>query len=147
MISGVPVSLFTDDTWLQATAPNDGYILSKLQRGISALKSWCEVWNAQLIERSLRQLISWRDVECLRKNFSEEGGRMTRRHVGVDIIAVKGWCTYTNCFYKHVSPAVKATFHRQLISPVTMCICPVLQSVAETPLLKLQNVQQKVFWG
>jgi hypothetical protein len=43
--SGVYLGLFVDDTCMYATDRNEGYFLRKLQRGLSAIETWCERWN------------------------------------------------------------------------------------------------------
>jgi hypothetical protein len=39
---GAHLALFTDDTCLYATDRNEGFILRKLQRGLSLIEAWCE---------------------------------------------------------------------------------------------------------
>jgi hypothetical protein len=42
---GVYLGLFADDTCIYATDSKEGYVLRKLQRGLSALETWCERWK------------------------------------------------------------------------------------------------------
>jgi hypothetical protein len=45
---GSYVRLFVDDTYLYATDHKEGYVLRKLQRGLSAIETWCERWNIKI---------------------------------------------------------------------------------------------------
>jgi hypothetical protein len=47
---GVHLALFADDTCLYATDLKEGYILRKLQRGLSPIDAWCEPWNIKINE-------------------------------------------------------------------------------------------------
>jgi retron-type reverse transcriptase len=47
---GVNLALFADDTCLYATERKEGYVLSKLQRGLDAIETWCERWNIKINE-------------------------------------------------------------------------------------------------
>jgi hypothetical protein len=45
---GVYLGLFADDTCIYATDLEGDYVLRKLQRGLSAIKTWCERWNIKI---------------------------------------------------------------------------------------------------
>jgi hypothetical protein len=45
--SGVCLGLFADDCSIYVTERKEGYVLRKLQRGISAMETWCERWNTK----------------------------------------------------------------------------------------------------
>jgi hypothetical protein len=47
---GVYLGQFVDDTCIYATHRKEGYVLRKLQRGLSAIESWCERWNIKINE-------------------------------------------------------------------------------------------------
>jgi hypothetical protein len=47
---GIYLGLFADDTCTYATERKEGYVLRKLQRGLSAIETWCKRWNIKLIE-------------------------------------------------------------------------------------------------
>jgi hypothetical protein len=47
---GVYLALFADDTCLYSTDREEGYVLRKLQRGLTAMESWCERWNIKIHE-------------------------------------------------------------------------------------------------
>jgi retron-type reverse transcriptase len=47
---GVHLALFADDTCLYATDRKEGFIIRKLQRGLSSNEAWCERWNIKINE-------------------------------------------------------------------------------------------------
>jgi hypothetical protein len=47
---GVYLALFADDTCLYATDREEGFVVRKLQRGLSSMKTWCERWNIKINE-------------------------------------------------------------------------------------------------
>jgi hypothetical protein len=47
---GVYLALFADDTCLYATDRKEGFIVRKLQRGLSSMEAWCERWNIKINE-------------------------------------------------------------------------------------------------
>jgi hypothetical protein len=51
---GVNLALFADDTCLYATDRKDGFIVRKLQRGLSSMEAWCERWNIKINEDKAR---------------------------------------------------------------------------------------------
>jgi hypothetical protein len=55
--SGVYLGLFADDTCKYATDRKEGYVLRKLQRGLSAIETWCERWNIKIIDLGPQRLI------------------------------------------------------------------------------------------
>jgi hypothetical protein len=47
---GTQLVLFTDDTCIYATEKHESRVLSKSQRGLTAMNSWCERWNVKINE-------------------------------------------------------------------------------------------------
>jgi hypothetical protein len=47
---GVYLALFVDDTFLYATDRKEGFVVRKLQLGLSSLETWCERWNIKINE-------------------------------------------------------------------------------------------------
>jgi hypothetical protein len=47
---GIRLALFADDTCVYATEKHEGRVLSKLQRGLTAVGSWCQRWNMKINE-------------------------------------------------------------------------------------------------
>jgi hypothetical protein len=46
----VYLPLFVDDTHIYTTDRKEGYVLRKLQRGLTSMESWCERWNMKIDE-------------------------------------------------------------------------------------------------
>jgi hypothetical protein len=44
------LALFTDDTCIYATEKHERPVLCKLQRGLTAVNSWCARWNMKISE-------------------------------------------------------------------------------------------------
>jgi len=47
---GIYLTLFADDTCIYTTDCKEGYVLTKLQRGLTSMESWCERWNLKINE-------------------------------------------------------------------------------------------------
>jgi hypothetical protein len=45
---------FADDTCLYATDRKDGFVVRKLQRGLSSMETCCELWNIKINEDQTR---------------------------------------------------------------------------------------------
>jgi hypothetical protein len=52
--SGAYLALFADDTCLYATDRKEGFVVRKLQRGLSSIEIWCERWDIQINEERIR---------------------------------------------------------------------------------------------
>jgi retron-type reverse transcriptase len=57
----VYLGLFADDTCIYATDRKEGYVLRKLQRGLSAIETWCERWNIKINEDKTQAIYNWVD--------------------------------------------------------------------------------------
>jgi hypothetical protein len=49
-----PNTWCSDDTCLYATDCKDGFVVRKLQRGLSSMETWCERWNIKINEDKSR---------------------------------------------------------------------------------------------
>jgi hypothetical protein len=47
---GVFLALFADDTCLYATDRKEGFVVRKLQHGLSSMEAWCVRWNVKINE-------------------------------------------------------------------------------------------------
>jgi hypothetical protein len=47
---GIHLALFADDTCPYATDHKEGFIVGKLQRGLSSMEALCERWNIKINE-------------------------------------------------------------------------------------------------
>jgi hypothetical protein len=45
---GVYVALFVYDTYLYTADRKDGFVVRKLQCGLSSMETWCECWNVKI---------------------------------------------------------------------------------------------------
>jgi hypothetical protein len=50
------VSKFADDSCIYATERKEGYVLRKLHQGLSAIETWCELWNIKVNEDKTRAI-------------------------------------------------------------------------------------------
>jgi hypothetical protein len=66
---GIHLALFSDDTCVYATGKHERRVLSKLQRGLTAVGSWCQRWSIKITKGRLRRSTSLEDEECLRTTF------------------------------------------------------------------------------
>jgi hypothetical protein len=55
---GTHLALFADDTYIYATEKHERNVVCKLQRGLTAVISWCERWNIKINEGKLWRSIS-----------------------------------------------------------------------------------------
>jgi hypothetical protein len=51
---GVQLSLFAGDTCLYASDRKEGFVVRKLQRGLTSMETWCESWNIKMNEEKTR---------------------------------------------------------------------------------------------
>jgi hypothetical protein len=111
---GTHFALFTDDTCIYATEKHERRVLSKLQRGLTAVKSWRESWNRKIDEgktqaiyfsRSLRvpedelQLNGW-DIPFV-NNVESLGAIFDRRmawKLHIERTSVKALATYIRTY-------------------------------------------------
>jgi hypothetical protein len=56
----VQLALFADDSCLYATDRKEGFIVRKLQRGLSSMETWCERWNIKVNEDKTRGIYFFR---------------------------------------------------------------------------------------
>jgi hypothetical protein len=49
--AGVQLALFAFETRICAAERKEGYVLRKLQRGLTTVAEWCERWNLRLSYR------------------------------------------------------------------------------------------------
>jgi hypothetical protein len=48
--TGTHLALFADDACIYATEKHERHVLCKLQRGLTAVNSWCQRWNMKIDE-------------------------------------------------------------------------------------------------
>jgi hypothetical protein len=47
---GIHLALFADDTCVYTIEKHERHVLNKLQRGLTAVGSWCQHWNIEINE-------------------------------------------------------------------------------------------------
>jgi hypothetical protein len=45
---GIYLALFADNIFLHATDRKEGFVVRKLQHGLSSMETWCECWNIKI---------------------------------------------------------------------------------------------------
>jgi hypothetical protein len=61
-VPGTHLALSTDDTYIYATEKHEPRVLCKLQRGLTAVNSWCEGWNIKINEGKTQAIYFYRSV-------------------------------------------------------------------------------------
>jgi hypothetical protein len=59
------LALFADVTRIYATEKHERHVLCKLQRGLTAVNSWCERWNIKINEEKTQAVYFSRRLEFL----------------------------------------------------------------------------------
>jgi hypothetical protein len=122
----------------------EGYVLRKLQRGLSAIETWCEHWNIKIIEgqtqvtyfsNSLRPLESHIILNGRNIPFVNHAKylyvifekRITRR-IHTEMIEAKAFriflTIYSQFKSEHLRSNIKLTLHKALIRSVMTYACP-----------------------
>jgi hypothetical protein len=52
----VCLTLFVDNSCMYATDRKEGYVLSKLQRGLNSTETWCKRWDIEINEDKIRTI-------------------------------------------------------------------------------------------
>jgi hypothetical protein len=60
---GVYLARFAEDTWLYATDRKEGFVVRKLQRSLSSMETWCELWNIKIKEDKTRGIYFSRSLK------------------------------------------------------------------------------------
>jgi hypothetical protein len=151
-------------TWIYATEKHEPCVHFKLQRGLTAVNSWCERWNITLnggktqasyftrrprVPDNMLQL-NGRDIPFV-NNVRYLGvisdRRMTWRH-HIKRTVAKALRTYVRAqsLLKNVrlSTNIKLMLYKALIRSVMTFACPILEYVVNVHLLKLQCLQNIV---
>jgi hypothetical protein len=62
--AGTHLPLFVDDTCIYATEKHKRRVLCKLQRGLTAVKSWCERWNVRISKGTSQAIYFFRRLRA-----------------------------------------------------------------------------------
>jgi hypothetical protein len=134
------------------------------QRGLDSMAAWCERWSIKINENKTRAIyfshrrrppdflftLNGRNIPFV-NNVKYPGiifdKKMTWR-LHIEIIEAKGFRTFIILYSlfksERLSANIKLTFHKTLISSVMTYACSAWEFAAETHLLKLQLLQNKV---
>ncbi|PNF22596.1 hypothetical protein B7P43_G12673 [Cryptotermes secundus] len=161
---GVHLALFADDTCLYATDRKEGFIVRKLQRGLSSMETWCERWNIKINEDKTRGVYFSRGrrppESCLTLNGRNIPFVNSAKYLGVifdkkvtwrlhiEMIEAKAFRTFIRVYSlfksERLSANIKLTLHKALIRSVMTYASPAWEFAADTHLVKLQRLQNKV---
>jgi hypothetical protein len=161
---GIHLAVFADDTCVYATEKHERRVLNKLQRSLIAVGSWCQRWNIKInkgktraIYFSKRRRMPGDDLQLNGRNILFVNSvkylgvifdrRMTwRPHIKK--IAAKALGTYIRTYSifksKHLNANIKLIMYRALIRSIMTYSCPIWEFTADTHLMKLQRLQNRV---
>jgi hypothetical protein len=151
--------MFADDTCIYATEKHERRVLCKLQRGLTAMNSWCERCNIKINEGKTRAIyfsrwfrvpdgllqLNVQDIPFVYNvtilvSLSTGGwhGNLVERNVA------KALGTYVRTYFlfksRHLSTNINLTLYRTLISSVTTYASPTWDHAVDADLLKLQSL-------
>jgi hypothetical protein len=141
---GIHLALFADDTCVYETEKNARRMLNKFQRVLTAVGSWCQLWNIKLNEGKTQAIYfskrSRMPVDDLQLNGRNILFVSSVKYLGVifdrkmtwglhiEQIAVKALDTYIRTYYifksKHLSANIKIIVYRALIRSIMIYAVP-----------------------
>jgi hypothetical protein len=160
------LALFADDTCIYATNRKDSYFLRKLQCGLNAVEAWCECWNIMSNKDKSREVYFSRRLRLVEACLTLKGRNIPFvkdvRYLGVifdrritwrphiDSIFTKALRTFVqiNVLTKSERLSIKSkmTLYKELVRSKMTYACPTWESAADTHLMKLQHLQNKILW-
>jgi hypothetical protein len=161
---GTHLALFADDACIYATEKHERRVFNKLQRGLTAMGSWCRHWNIKINEGKTRAIYFSRrrrlpedDLQLIGRNIPFVNSvkylgvtfdrRMTwRPHIKKTAAKALGTYIRTNSIFtsKHLSAHSKLIVYIALNRSKVTYACPTWEFVADTQLMKLQRQQNRV---
>jgi hypothetical protein len=156
---GVYLGLFTDDTFIYATDHR------KLQRGLSAIETWCERWNIKINEDRTQAIYCSHRLRPPEARLKLHGQNIPfvnlvkylcvtfdKRiiwRLQIEMTEAKAFRTFIRVYFlfkkERLSANIKLTLHKTLIRSVMIYACTSWELRADTYLLQLQCLQNKVF--
>jgi hypothetical protein len=154
---GVYPGLFAVDTCIYSTDRKEVYVLRKLQRGLSAIETWCERWNIKINETKTQAVYFSRRLRPpeARLLFSGQNIHFVNhvKYLGVifdkritwrlriEIIEAKAFRTFIRIYSvfrsECLSANIKLTHYKALIRSIMTYACFAWELEAYTSLLKL----------
>jgi hypothetical protein len=161
---GVHLALFADDTCLYATECKEGYVLRKLQRGLSSVAEWSKCWNIKINDDKMQAIyfsLKIRPPES-RLTINKENipfvnnvkylcvifDRKITWRLHIKTIESKAFRafirTYSLFKSEHLSANFKLTLYKALNRSIITYASPAWECAADNHLLKLKLLQNKV---
>jgi hypothetical protein len=160
---GVHLALFADDTCMYTTDRKNSYVLRKFQRGLNTMEVWCEQWNIK-IEDMTRAVYFFKRLRRVEAHLTLKGQDIKFvndvRYLGVtldrritwkthiDLNVTKALQTFVQIYSllksEKLGIKTKLALYKTLIRSKMTYACPPWESAADTHLLKLQRLQNKV---
>jgi hypothetical protein len=161
---GVRLALFADDTCIYTTDRKEGYVLRKLQRGLTSVGSWCEQWNIRINEDKTQAIYFSRRIGLPETSLTLNGRNMpfvnSTKYLGVifdrkitwklhfEASEAKAFRTFLRVYplfeSERLNANIKLTLHKALISSIMTYACLIWEFAGDTYLLKLQCLQNMV---
>jgi hypothetical protein len=155
------------DTCICATDHKEGYVLRKLQRGLSAIKKWCECWNIKINDDNTWAIYFSHKFRPPETHFTLDGwnipfvnhvrylgvvfGKRITWKLHIEMIEVKAFRIFIRIYSLFKSELltanIKVTLHMALIRSVITYACPAWELVADTCILKLQHLCMYKGWA
>jgi hypothetical protein len=142
------------------------YIPTTFQRGLSAIETWCKRWNIKVNEDTTQAIYFCRRIRRPEAHRTLNGRNIPfvnqvkylgvifdksitwRLHIPVKMIEAKAFRTFIRIYFlfrsERLSAKIKLTLHKALIRSVMTYARIAWESEADTYLLKLQRLQNKV---
>jgi hypothetical protein len=141
-----------------------GYIVRKLQHGLDTLVAWCERWNIKINEGKTRAIyfshqreppeplltLNGRNIQFV-NNVKYIGVIFDKRitwRLHIERIEAKAFRTFIRLYSpfksERLTANIKLTLLEALIRSVMTYACPAWEFAAESHLLKLQRLQNRV---
>jgi hypothetical protein len=163
-IPGVYLALFADDISLYETERKEGYVIRKLQCVLDEIETWCERWNIKINEditqandfshrrRHPETLLTLNGRNIPFVNSIKYLGVMFDKRIKwrlhIEMIEAKAFRIFIRVYsllkIERLSANIKLTLHKALISSVMTYVCPAWDFAADTHLMKLQRLQNRV---
>jgi hypothetical protein len=158
------LALFSDATCVYATEKHECRVLNKLQRGLTAVGSWCQRWNIKINEGKPRAMYFSKRRRMPRYGLQLNGRNIpflnSVKYLGVifdkrmpwrwhiEKIAAKALGKYIRTHSilksKHLNANIILIVYRALIRSIMTYACPTWEFAADTHLMKLQRLQNRV---
>jgi hypothetical protein len=151
---GTYLALFADDTCIFATDRKEGYVVRKLQRGLSFTELRCEHWNVNINEEKTQAIYFSRGNRPAESHLTLKERKIPFvnqvKYLGVifdrkvtwryhiDMIVAKAFRTFIRVYSlfktERLSANIKLTPHRALIRSIMTYACPTWEFVRQTPI-------------